>query len=194
MPLDVTILQRKINGLKEAFDNGHFADALSAAVNTGNGLMQQRIFTQNEDIEGQSFGQYVGKKRKVRLTTSTNKRLKAITGLELTSYQRKRANSGHQINPKNLEFTGGLRRTIEPQVENERAVTLAFNTDEAAKIARGQENQITNIRNGQKGTTKGSGIKIFRLNQTEKEQVIEQGAELITKIINDGISDTANTK
>jgi hypothetical protein len=54
---------------------------------------------------------------------------------------------------------------------------------EAAKIAKGQEAQISNIRGGGKGTTKGKGVKIFSLNDSEKETVVEQGAELIKQIL-----------
>lgn len=186
MPLDVNILQKKIEGLKEVFENRRFGDVLVTALNTGNGLMQQRIFTQNEDIEGQSFGQYVGRKRKARLIGSENrtqnKRNKALAGLELTSYQRKRKLAGRQIAKKDLEFHGGLRRSIETVVENERSAILAFNNVESTKIAHGQEQQITNIRNGQKGYTRGTGaVKIFRLNATEKGNVISHGVELITQ-------------
>lgn len=184
---DLNILKQKIQGLKEAYENGRFGDALVGALNTGNGMMQQRIFTQNEDIEGNGFGQYIGKKRKVRLEVSKNrtqnKRNKAIAGLDLTSYQRKRAKAGRQINKKDLEFSGGVRRAIETQIENDKAAVLHFNNNEAAKIAKGQEAQITNIRNGRKGTTKGEGIKIFTLDKTEKETVIEQGKELIIQIL-----------
>src|SRR5688572_20794831 len=101
MSFDTTILSKKIAGLKEAFENGRFGDALVGALNTGSGLMQQRVFTQTVDVEGQPFGQYIGKKRKVRFVASTNKtqnkRNKAIEGLDLTSYQRKRAAKGRQI-------------------------------------------------------------------------------------------------
>lgn len=187
MPFDLAILSKKIEGLKEAFNNGKFGDALVGALNTGNGLMQQRVFTQNVDVDGQGFGVYIGKKRKVRLQVSKNrtqnKRNKAIAGLELTSYQRKRAQKGRQIAKKDLELEGSLRRAIETVIENEKSAVLTFNNDTAAKIARGQENQITNIRNTGKGTTKGKGVKIFGLNTSEKEQVIEQGSELIKQIL-----------
>jgi hypothetical protein len=187
MAFDTTILQKKIEGLKEAFDNGNFGDALVDSLNTGNGLMQQRVFQQNKDVEGNDFGKYVGRKRKARLIVSKNKtqnkRNKAIAGQDLTTYQRKRALKGRQILKKDLEFTGGLRRAIETAIEDEKSAVLTFNNDEAAKIARGQENQITNIRKGGKGSSKGDGVKIFRLNTSEKEQVIEQGVELIKEIL-----------
>lgn len=184
---DLNILKQKIEGLKEAYEDGRFGDALIGAINTGNGLMQQRVFTQNEDIEGNGFGIYIGKKRKVRLQVSTNrtqnKRNKAIAGIDLTSYQRKRAKSGRQVAKKDLEFSGGLRRAIETQLENDKSAVLEFNNNTAALIAKGQEAQISNIRNGGKGSVKGNGVKIFTLNKTEKETVIEQGAELIKQIL-----------
>lgn len=189
MPFDLTILTKKIEGLKEAFENGKFGDALVGALNTGNGMMQQRIFQETQDVKGQSFGKYVGKKRKARVLPITknrtqNKRNKAIAGQDLTAYERKRALKGRQILKKDLEFSGGLRRAIETQIEGEKAAVLEFNNDLAAKIAKGQEQQIENIRNGGSGTTKGTGAtKIFSLNDKEKETVVDQGSELIKQIL-----------
>jgi hypothetical protein len=187
MSFDLTILKKKVDGLKEAYDNGKFADALVGALNTGNGLLQQRVFQETQDVEGNTFGQYIGKKRKVRTAQTKNKtqakRNKAIEGKFLTSYQRKRAAKGRQIDKKDLEFSGGIRRAIETQVENDKAAVIQFNNLEAAKIAKGQEAQISNIRSGGKGTTKGNGVKIFSLNDSEKETVVEQGAELIKQIL-----------
>lgn len=194
MAFDITIMTKKIEGLKAAFESGRFADALVGSLNTGNGLMQQRIFQETQDIKGQPFGQYVGAKKKqtdraqVRAlfgaTKTDKKRIKSSAGLELTPYQRLRANKGRPIAKKDLEFTGGLRRAIETQIEGEKAAVLQFNTDLAGKIARGQEQQITNIRNGASGTTKGTGaVKIFGLNESEKEKVNEQGRELILQIL-----------
>lgn len=187
MSFDTKILTQKIERIKESFENGSFSDALVTAVNAGSGLMQQRIFTQNQDVEGNDFGAYVGPKTKTGLRFSKNptqsKRNKSIAGQFLTAYQKKRAAAGRQVIKKDLEFTGSLRRNIEILTESETAVVLAFNTIDAATIARGQENQITNIRNGGKGNTTGSGVKIFRLNKVEKEQVVDQGLELIKQIL-----------
>lgn len=193
---DTTILKKKIDGLKEAYETGVFGDALVGALNSGNGLMQQRIFTQNKDVEGNDFGTYIGAKQTQKqasrqilrdlfgTTSKTDKkRIKANAALELTSYQRKRAKAGRQIAKKDLEFSGGTRRAIEIRIENDKAAVLEFNNDEAAKIAKGQEAQISNIRKGGKGTTKGTGVKIFTLDQAEKETVNEQGAELIKQIL-----------
>lgn len=187
---DLTILTSKVEGLRAAFDSGRFADALVGSLNTGNGLLQQRVFVRNQDVAGNSFGVYVGKKtipRTLATTTSRTdrKRIKANAGIPLTRWQRIRANKGRQVAKKDLEFTGGLRRAIEVNIENERSAVLAFNTSEAAAIAHGQEQQITNIRNGGKGTTKGAGaIKIFNLDDKEREEVVNQGAELIKQILN----------
>lgn len=194
---DVTILTKKVEGIKAAFENGSFADALVGAVVEGQQLLVSRSFDEHKDIQGNDFGVYIGTKGKqtdrnqVRAlfgaSKTDKKRIRANAGLELTSYQRKRANKGRQILKKDLQFMFGLRKSIETQQsvvnETEKSVVLEFNNDEAAKIARGQENQITNIRNGQKGTTKGNGIKIFRLNESEKEKVIEKGTELIKQIL-----------
>jgi hypothetical protein len=65
----------------------------------------------------------------------------------------------------------------------EKAAVLQFNNIDAALIAKGQEAQITNIRNGRPGTTKGTGIKIFGLNVKEKQEVDEQGLLLIKQIL-----------
>jgi len=189
MSFDTTILSKKIQAIKDAFENGNFADALVGALNTGNGLMQQRIFTQNKDTQGQSFGAYVGKKSKVgKLPKTSNstqaKRNKAVEGQELTYYQRKRALRGRQTVKKDLELEGSLRRSIETVVENDKAAIINFSNDESAAIAHGQEQQITNIRNGRPGTTKGTGAtKIFNLDTKEREEVTEQGTILINEIL-----------
>lgn len=187
MPLDTTILQERIERVRAALDSGQFADVLVGALNTGNGLMQQRIFTEHKDIDGNNFGTYIGKKTKTKHTPLSNKlankRSKAIEGAFLTSYQRKRARAGRGILAKDLEFTGDLRRSIETVVIDEVSASIEFNNTTAAQIARGQEAQITNIKIGKKGTTQGVGIKIFTLNSSEKEQVITQAQELIAQIM-----------
>ncbi len=198
MSFDITILSKKIQGIKEAFENGRFADVLVTALNVGNGEMQQRIFTQNKDVEGNSFGTYIGKKQTQRqasrqtaralfgTTSKTDrKRIKNAADQDLTYYQRKRAQKGRGVIKKDLEFEGTLRKSIQdPYVEDERSAVLAFSNTESALIAYGQEQQITNIRNGKPGTTKGTGaVKIFTLDTKEREEVTEQGAKLINEIL-----------
>jgi len=174
-----------LDRLPDIANNGGWGDVLISALNTGNGLMQARIFRENKDVEGNDFGIYIGNKKnltaaaKLKLLSSTTsrtdlKRIKANIDLALTPYQRKRVNKGRQIGHKDLEFTGGLRKSIEIQLESENVGVITFNYDKAAQTAQGQENQITNIRNGLKGTTQGNGTKIFALNTDEKSNVSEQ--------------------
>jgi hypothetical protein len=183
----------KVNRLKENFENGRFGDVLLGALNTGNGLMQDRIFAGNKDVKGNDFGKYVGKKKrlsdKAQLTALFNtkgkkakEKIRNEAILELTSYQRKRLSKGRQVDKKDLEFTGELRRSIETRADEKSAV-LEFSNDESALIARGQENQITNIRNSQSGSTKGDGIRIFNLSEDERTEIVEQGQELINQIL-----------
>jgi hypothetical protein len=190
---DLNTMADKVNRLKENFENGRFGDVLLGALNTGNGLMQDRIFAGNKDVKGNDFGKYVGKKKrlsdKAQLTALFNtkgkkakEKIRNEAILELTSYQRKRLSKGRQVDKKDLEFTGELRRSIETRADEKSAV-LEFSNDESALIARGQENQITNIRNSQSGSTKGDGIRIFNLSEDERTEIVEQGQELINQIL-----------
>ncbi len=195
MSFDMTILTERVEKLKTNIQSGRFGDALIGALNTGNGLMQQRIFSGNKDVEGNDFGPYVGKKKRqsdrAQLTALFNAkgnkakekiRNKAIQ--ELTAYERKRVNAGRQVAKKDLEFTGELRRSIQTQKSDKTAV-LEFSNDHAALVAKGQENQITNIRNGGKGYVKGAGTQIFNLSESERAEVVDQGIELINKILSE---------
>lgn len=194
MSFDTTILTKYVNELKKIVESGQFADALVGAINTGNGLMQQRIFTRNQDVEGNSLGTYIGKKSALgieaqkRLLSQANstvqrKRIKRAA-VPLTPHMRKRVLRGRQVVSKDLELEGDLRRSIQVFIENDKEVVLAFNTDKQALVAAGQEQQITNIRNGRPGTTKGTGaIKIFAFNGDEIDQTIQQGTELVLQIL-----------
>lgn len=193
MAFDTKILTDKIKKLKTVVEQGDFSDALVASLNTGNAVMQNRIFGDNVDVRGQSFGTYVGVRRKsprlvarlLRITTSRTDRvrIKRNAPVSLTYYQRKRVNKGRQIVKKDLELYGSLRRAIEVEIINERSAVVQFNDYHSAEIARGQENQITNIRNGLPGYTKGDGEKIFAFNDNEKEVSNDQVRLLINQII-----------
>lgn len=193
MAFDTKILVDKVKKLKEVVIKGDFSDALIASLNTGNALMQNRIFGDNVDVKGQTFGGYVGVRRKsprlvarlLRITTSRTDRvrIKRNAPLSLTYYQRKRVNKGRQIVRKDLELYGSLRRAIEVEIINERSAVVQFNDYHSAEIARGQENQITNLRNGQPGYTQGNGEKIFAFNENERDKSNEQVKLLISKII-----------
>lgn len=191
MPIDPKILLNKIKNLKDRVRNIDFSDVFVAALNTGNAMMQQRIFQENKDVLGNGFGEYIGEKKfltdrqKKRLLGSTQSRttlarIQRNIGRRLTPYQRKRVNRGRQIVRKDLELEGELRRSIEVQVINERAAALMFNNDKAVLVAKGQENQITNIRETGRGSVYGNGVKIFALNDNERKQVLDQ-VRLITR-------------
>lgn len=194
MALDPKILLDKIKNLKTKVQAINFGDVFVAGLNTGNALMQQRIFNQNLDTEGNNFGTYIGAKKnltdrqKRRLLGSTRSRtdltrIKRNLEAALTPYQRKRANKGRQVVKKDLEFEGTLRNSIEVQIINERAAALMFNNDQSVLVAKGQENQITNIRNGLPGYVTGDGIMIFALNEDEREGTHEQVRLLVNQLI-----------
>lgn len=193
MAFDTKILLDKIKKLKQVVAEGNFSDAIVASLNTGNALMQNRIFGDNVDAFGNGFGVYVGIKRKsprltarlLRITTSRTDRvrIKRNAPFSLTYYQRKRVNKGRQIVKKDLEFSGGLRRSIEVEIINEKSAVVQFNDYHSAEIARGQENQITNLRNGQPGYTKGDGLKIFAFNENERDISNQQLSILLDQII-----------
>lgn len=188
MPTNLSILAKKVQGLAEAMRTGDFSDALFTAMNEGNAFMQRRIFNENVDVQGNSFGVYIGPKHVARLTPTATptarKRAKRIVGVPLTAHQRKRALLGRQIDHKDLRLLGTLQSSIKTVIKDSRRVTIEFENDQQSLIARGQENQITNIRNGQPGVTKGDGIKIFSLNEDERDHVVARATELILEILN----------
>lgn len=187
---NVLDVKKYLNGLLQIVESGEFADALVSAINTGNGLMQQRVFTHGQDVEGNSFGGYVGKKTTLGIesqrrllsgarSTVQRNRIRRSNS-PLTPYERKRVQAGRQIGYKDLEFNGELRRSIQVFIEDEKTVILAFNNSESALIARGQEQQIENIRQGRPGTTQGTGATlIFAFSDDEQREVVDQGVELI---------------
>lgn len=187
---DLFSIRNYLNKLKQAIDSGKLGDALVSAIDYGNGLMQQRIFTRGQDILGQSFGEYIGRRRSLSLgaqqallikaKTSVQKRRARLAVSPLTPYQRKRVAAGRQIGYKDLEFEGEVRRAIQRVIENERTVTLAFNNDHSGLVARGQEQQIQNIREGRPGTTRHPNpTPIFTFSDDEINEVIDQATTLI---------------
>lgn len=188
MAFDSTILLKFVDSLRAKVRDGNFGDALVSAINTGNGLMQQRVFTRGQDVLGQSFGGYVGRRRPISLVqqqrllllaknrVARNRARNAINAL--TPYERRRVLFGRQVGYKDLEFKGDLRRSIQVALIDGRTVTLAFTTLLQANKAHGQEQQITNLRNGRPGTTRGTGAtRIFAFSEQEK-QLVKQQAEL----------------
>jgi hypothetical protein len=194
MAFDSTILIKFVDSLRAKVRDGNFADALVASINTGNGLMQQRIFTRGQDVLGQSFGGYTGRKRTLSLVQQQRLLLLAKNKVQknrarnainaLTPYERRRVLFGRQVGYKDLEFKGDLRRSIQVAIIDGRTVTLAFTTLLQANKARGQEQQITNLRNGRPGTTRGTGaIRIFGFSEQEKQEVKRQAEQLILQVL-----------
>ncbi len=175
-----------------------FSDAMLSAMNTGMGLMKQRIFTKGMDAEGIPLGRYVGNKsgvtkRKLSIESSDaltenrrkpsrkrlNKFVKDNPGVHLTEYEKFRASRGRQIEYKDLEVDGTLRRSIEIVKDSDGNVVIAITNNESSIIAHAQESQIARIRNGQ-----GSApVPIFILSAAEYEQVKAEGNILILQAI-----------
>lgn len=140
-------LQLRLGLLRAQIAAGVFSDALVAGLNAAMGLMKRRIFNQREDAEGFTLGPYISEQ-----------------------YKRKREKAGRQVDRKDLEFEGDLRRTIEVvSVNNTRAHIRITNT-ENAQIAVYLEQQIANIRAGRPANApSGERVPIFTLNETEQE-------------------------
>jgi hypothetical protein len=129
--------------------SGVFSDALVAGLNAGVGAMKRRIFDQSLAADGSDLGPYYSKQ-----------------------YIRKRQKNGRQVGKKDLEFEGSIRRAIEVvTVSNTKAEAL-FTDDDSADIARWQEQQIYNLRNGRPANEASGGkVAIFEFNELELEIV-----------------------
>lgn len=157
-----------------------FSDAMFSAINSGMGLMKQRIFNRGEDADGNSLGKYVGKKTNVTAKKfGGNKKLQKnfIGEGALTEYEKFRVAHGRQVAYKDLEVDGSLRRSIETVKDSNGKVTIAIVNPETARIAGYQEEQIGKIR--------GTGIaRIFSLSESEYNHVKAEGNEAIRQVIN----------
>lgn len=128
---------------------GAFSDALVAGLNAGMGVMKRRIFNQSLDAEGSSLGPYFSEQ-----------------------YERDRLRKGRQVGKKDLEFTGTVRRAIEVITVNNTKAEIRITSAEAAKIARYQEQQIYNLRNGLPANeASGQKVPIFELDADETDIV-----------------------
>lgn len=128
---------------------GAFSDALVAGLNAGMGVMKRRIFNQSLDAEGSSLGPYFSEQ-----------------------YERDRLRKGRQVGKKDLEFTGTVRRAIEVITVNNTKAEIRITSAEAAKIARYQEQQIYNLRNGLAANeASGQKVPIFELDADENDIV-----------------------
>lgn len=128
---------------------GVFSDALVAGLNAGMGVMKRRIFNQSLDAGGLSLGPYFS-----------------------DQYERERQAKGRQIGRKDLEFDGTLRRAIEVVTVNNTKAEIRITNEESAKIARYQEQQIFNLRNGLPANQASGGkVPIFELDADELDIV-----------------------
>lgn len=141
---------------------GAFSDALVAGLNAGRAVMVRRIFNQSLDAEGTSLGPYFSEQ-----------------------YERDRQRAGRQVARKDLEFDGTLRRSIETVAVNGTRAEIRITSDREADIARWQEQQIFNLRNGHKANEETGGrVPIFELNAVEREIVQTTTRELIRQKFN----------
>jgi hypothetical protein len=129
--------------------SGVFSDALVAGLNAGVGAMKRRIFDQSLAADGSDLGPYYSKQ-----------------------YIRKRQKNGRQVGKKDLEFEGSIRRAIEVVTVSTTKAEAIFTDDDSADIARWQEQQIYNLRNGRPANEASGGkVPIFELNELELEIV-----------------------
>lgn len=135
--------------IRATIASGAFSDSLVGGLNAGMGIMKRRIFNQSLDANGEPLGPYYDE-----------------------SYERHRQRRGRQVARKDLEMDGTLRRAIEVvTVNNNRAEIRIVNSD-SADIARYQEQQIFNLRNGHSGNEASGGrVPIFEFSEQEVEIV-----------------------
>ncbi|CAH1002674.1 hypothetical protein LEM8419_03546 [Neolewinella maritima] len=106
------------------------ANASLAAASTALGSMKRRIFNEGEAEEGR-IGRYRSR-----------------------SYRKKRQKAGRQVDYKDLEFEGDLRRSIQVGARDDGAV-IGFTSVHSRRIAEYQE------------TERQTGKDIFGLNENE---------------------------
>jgi hypothetical protein len=141
---------------------GVFSDALVAGLNAGMGAMKRRIFNQSLDALGASLGIYFSEQ-----------------------YERDRRREGRQVTRKDLEFQGTLRRAIEVIVVNNLKAEIRITNADSAEIARFQEQQIYNLRNGLPANeANGSKVPIFELSELELQIVRDTTRELLRQKFN----------
>lgn len=185
-----------------------FSDAVFSAVNAGMGLMKQRIFNEGLDAEGVSLGKYTGprsrltkakfagvredqfdEKERKKQKRAAGKQIKSDPNAMLTEYEKYRLSRGRQIEYKDLELEGALRRAIITAVGGGQVLIVIAN-EEQGSIARYQEKQIGNIRAGQNANTgNAEPANIFRLSQEEFDHVLKEGTAAVSQVLKKLISD-----
>lgn len=207
-------LIEKIERIKAALSgpNGTppaITEAMYTALNAGMGKMKFRIFNKGMDAEGNSLGNYHGNKTRItkkklsiasddefdekdrkKAKRNLNKLVKNSPDETYTEYEKFRVSKGRQIEFKDLEVEGSLRKSIEVVKLDNSKVVIAITNEETAKIAGYQEQQIGNIRaglNAKTGTAEPANI--FTLSQSEFDHVKAEGnaaiAQVIKKIIDE---------
>lgn len=172
------------------------SQALLAGVNAAAGQMKFRIFNEGKDAEGNSLGQYKGRKKtfspKQQLSADFKKKLSnsRLLGPEnqtgdsfnFSEYELIRLRDGRQIRYKDLELTGSLRRGIVPADQNDTSgvvsktkVVCAIPNTDLFNIARYQEQQIGKIR----GT---DSVRIFSQSAQEKQTMTEVITETVKQL------------
>ena len=140
---------------------GVFSDALVAGLKGGMGAMKRRIFNQSLDANGTSLGGYSDE------------------------YGQYRANRGRQIGRKDLQFTGSLNAAIDTVTVNNTKAQIRITDPDSANIARWQEQQIYNLRNGLPANSESGGkVPIFELNADERDIVKTMTRELLNQKFN----------
>jgi len=148
--------------IRATIATGVFSDALVAGLNAAMAIMKRRIFNQSMAADGSSLGPYFSEQ-----------------------YERDRRREGRQVARKDLEFEGTLRRAIEVVSVNNTRAEIRITSDASADIARWQEQQIFNLRNGLPANQESGGkIPIFELNEEEAAIARSTTAALLAQKFN----------
>lgn len=152
-------VQARLAFIKAQIAGGAFSDSLVAGLNAGMGVMKRRIFNQSQDAEGNTLGPYYSEQ-----------------------YERDRVRKGRQVNRKDLEVDGTLRRAIETVTVNNSKAEIRITNEDSANIARWQEQQIYNLKNGLEANAESGGkVPIFELSTDEKDIVRTTTRELLNQ-------------
>ena len=187
--------------MKEKINSNIFQDGLFEVINTGMSEMKNRIFNRGEDAENKSLGKYVGSKSKLtkekykstrysifglsvrvdkeaeRERKKQRKNSKAYLGQDLTSYEKFRISKGRQIEYKDLELEGDLRRSIQCIKSDDGKIVIIIVNEKDANKAHWQEEQIQKIR----GSVET--VKIFAFSEKEFETIKNEGNAHIDQIL-----------
>lgn len=179
MPLTSNIeeLIKKFQTLAEESKGIDFSGALTAGVNAAMAQMKFRVFNTGKDATGLAFGKYIGKKKQVtERALKASKRLKknAAPGASYTPYEKIRLSQGRQVNYKDLELTGTLRRGIVVAVESPTKVVCIIPNETNQKVAEGQQKQISRILNKE--------VNIWGMSDDERQLLTENTNQILIQI------------